>query len=345
MLKERLTKYIEKQKREGREKLPPDRKLCEIFKVSRPTIMKELAQLVGEGAIVRKKGSGTFIAEKDPAKTSRTIGTGFRNALYNSNNDFFIKIINHLSQNCQKLNIELQLFDRLKDIFKRNESDNGLIKNIDSGIIDGFLLGSRMPMEIISAISSKIPTVSLNNTIDASEITCVCCDYFSVGFIVAEYLLEMGHKNIGFIAGDQNHPEVWKNISAIKNAYKMRNIPFNPENIAFIKGSSAEKIKKAAEFRKRKNFTAIFFINNIISESFHKLADFNLTPENNCSIIVSGDFGGCEKFGITAVDTKLEEVCRLGVKLLNDKLNGINIKNNCVILDPEIIERDSVRKI
>lgn len=345
MLKEQLIRYIEKLKEEGRDKLLPDRKLCEKFNVSRPTIMKELAQLVGEGVIVRRRGSGTFIAEKDPAKVSMTIGAGLRNALFYPNNYFPLKIINAISRECEILNIELQLFDRMKDIFKRNESNNNLVKSIENRILDGFILCSRMPMEITLAISRKIPVVSLNNVIDASDITCVTCDYFGAGYIATDYLCSKGHKNIGFVAGDPNHPEVWKNISAAKQVLKNHGIPFSSENLEFIKGVPQKKVEKIIDFYKRGNFTAVYFINNIISDSLNKLIESGLTTENNLSVIVSGDYGEFERYGITAVDTKIEEVCTLGVKLLYDKMNNVKVKSNYNIIDPEIIERDSIKSI
>lgn len=44
------------------ELLPPENELCEILKVSRPTIRQAFSELVNEGYLTRHKGRGTFVA-------------------------------------------------------------------------------------------------------------------------------------------------------------------------------------------------------------------------------------------------------------------------------------------
>ena len=46
------------------EALPSERELCEITGVSRVTIRKAVGQLIDEGLLWRKQGSGTFVAER-----------------------------------------------------------------------------------------------------------------------------------------------------------------------------------------------------------------------------------------------------------------------------------------
>ncbi|MDN5697844.1 MAG: GntR family transcriptional regulator, partial [Rubrobacter sp.] len=44
------------------EALPPERSLCEMFEVSRVTLRRALDELAREGYLVRRQGSGTFVA-------------------------------------------------------------------------------------------------------------------------------------------------------------------------------------------------------------------------------------------------------------------------------------------
>ena len=44
------------------EALPPERSLCEAFGVSRVTLRRALDELAREGYLVRRQGSGTFVA-------------------------------------------------------------------------------------------------------------------------------------------------------------------------------------------------------------------------------------------------------------------------------------------
>ena len=61
-LAERLREEIQQGKRKGGEKLPTEKTLSDIYKVSRITTRKALAVLSEEKIIERKQGKGTFVA-------------------------------------------------------------------------------------------------------------------------------------------------------------------------------------------------------------------------------------------------------------------------------------------
>ena len=61
-LKEILLEQI--QHSEAGDVLPTENRLCEQFRISRPTVRQAIKELENEGYIYRLKGKGTFIAEK-----------------------------------------------------------------------------------------------------------------------------------------------------------------------------------------------------------------------------------------------------------------------------------------
>jgi len=61
-LKDRLRASIENAEYKPDEALPSERALMEMYKVSRVTVRQALGDLVDEGLLYRKKGSGTFVA-------------------------------------------------------------------------------------------------------------------------------------------------------------------------------------------------------------------------------------------------------------------------------------------
>lgn len=63
-LMNRLIKKIELEEYEENEKLPSERALCEIYKVSRITVRQALQELALEGYIYKQHGKGTFVAPK-----------------------------------------------------------------------------------------------------------------------------------------------------------------------------------------------------------------------------------------------------------------------------------------
>lgn len=63
-----LLKEIEDQKYLPGEAIPSERKLAEKYAVNRMTIKRAIEKLVEEGYLIRKAGSGTFVAQKESQK-------------------------------------------------------------------------------------------------------------------------------------------------------------------------------------------------------------------------------------------------------------------------------------
>jgi GntR family transcriptional regulator len=62
-LKEKLKEKIKEGSWKENQKVPSERELMDIFKISRATARKALAELMIEGLIVRRQGIGTFVAK------------------------------------------------------------------------------------------------------------------------------------------------------------------------------------------------------------------------------------------------------------------------------------------
>jgi len=64
MLKTAFRQAIRKKLLEPNATLPPERELAKLLKLSRMTIRKAMEGLVGEGLLLRRRGSGTFVANR-----------------------------------------------------------------------------------------------------------------------------------------------------------------------------------------------------------------------------------------------------------------------------------------
>jgi Transcriptional regulators len=60
-LKEVLVDKIKSNEWEIESKIPPERELCDLYKVSRITVRQALEELENEGFLYRKQGKGTFV--------------------------------------------------------------------------------------------------------------------------------------------------------------------------------------------------------------------------------------------------------------------------------------------
>ncbi len=62
-ISEIILEIINREHLEPHAKLPPEEKLAKMFQVSKMTIRQAYAKLVNDGVLIRRKGSGTYLAE------------------------------------------------------------------------------------------------------------------------------------------------------------------------------------------------------------------------------------------------------------------------------------------
>jgi len=73
-LKNKLLKDIKKNY-SSNDKLPPESKLIEIYKVSRITVRKAMDELERDGLIIKKQGKGTYVKERKILYDATSIGS------------------------------------------------------------------------------------------------------------------------------------------------------------------------------------------------------------------------------------------------------------------------------
>lgn len=82
-----IEEYIKKNIQNGtfkkNEPIYPERKLCEMFKVTRMTVRQAINNLVSEGYLYRQKGSGTYVSDKKVTKGGAGL-TSFTEDILNS---------------------------------------------------------------------------------------------------------------------------------------------------------------------------------------------------------------------------------------------------------------------
>jgi DNA-binding LacI/PurR family transcriptional regulator len=344
-VKDILGEYISRQRAAKQFRLPAERALASKLGYSRATIGKALGVLEGEGLIIRKKGSGTFIANQGKMRTM-TIALAMRSA-YHCTDSHFRLIVDEVSKYAEQNNIYVQIFDRLVDMFQENPDNNNLMEAIKSGLIDGVLITSRMPVSAISRISAACPTVSINNIVgDGSEVPCISCDYFRVGFLAGKYLLENGHRKIAYVTDDLSHPESTFDFSGFSASLEMGGITLAAQDILETKQNASILSKRVLNFFKDSSYTACFIRNTDFTSQIASVLQKNgIRIPQDLSIISAGKYRGRQqgKLNFTVIDNQLDAMCRTGLDILCNLNN--NTEGGIKLLEPKLIEHDSCRKI
>lgn len=177
-------------------------------------------------------------------------------------------------------------------------------------------------------------------------------NYSSVGidnsqsaYKAVNYLIGKGHRNIALILGEANDMGVsWWRLGGYKKALEDNSIEVDEELIMSGDYTSSRAYEKVKEILKtRKDITAIFALSDIMALGAMKaVIDSGLRVPEDISII---GFDGMEESkyynpSITTVKQPKREMAETSINLLFSLMNT-DIDNKHIILDTELVERDS----
>jgi len=174
--------------------LPPERVLCEQYKVDRVTVRKALAMLAEEKLIERKQGRGTRIlgAPENPATPEGSILF----ALYHG-----AHLVDRIGEPFYARSMDIleralhQKGERL--VYSKVRREDNLAALCERLLVKGVIMAG-MPDEQITdqCLALSMPIVAYNNRINGMP--CVLADNESGAAAAASHLLSLGHRQIGF---------------------------------------------------------------------------------------------------------------------------------------------------
>ncbi len=179
---------------------------------------------------------------------------------------------------------------------------------------------------------------------------------FELGELVAEYLISMGHREIGCISYTEHATQTLLRRDGVISALKKHDIPVKDEffvgldgNLQYIQGENSG-YRCAQKLLDRDNIpTAIVAIND-----YSALGAYKAVQEKGLRIgedvsIISFDNIEMSQFvfpTLTTVDCDTKELAKLTAELLNQRITGREQgKAKDISLSAQIVYRNSVKKI
>ena len=162
---------------------------------------------------------------------------------------------------------------------------------------------------------------------------------------VIRYLHELGHRNIGIIAGPRNHLVNLNRLDGCKDAFRDYKMPWSDTNVimgAFDPAHGYEAVKQLLSTEP--TITAIFTFNDIIAFGAMKgLAEMNIRIPQDISLIGFDDLKLSEFMvpPLTTVRRFRYDISSIIVKVLTELITNKNIAEVHISLKTELIERES----
>jgi DNA-binding LacI/PurR family transcriptional regulator len=335
------------------DRLPTQEELMRQFGVSDTTVLRSLSDLRREGIIVRRQGSGTFVAEVTQTKTS-FVGSGMVAVLASQNSNLFFSEMIHAvdtSLNANELAPVLILdrnknrrIERALEFWKRGE------------IVGAIHIGS-----VTLEQQSEIPTILIGESEREHDFNQVSLDNSGAGRLVGEYLWDIGHRRVSVITLEQSSfPATFQGVDHIRVAglrhlWEERGGTWNPAmeivhpvllrsedtRAVGVMRSYLEPLFRMKEIAP----TALFATHDeMATVAIRALEDLGHRVPEDVSVMGFNDIGMLPAYfrpALTTVRTPVETLGMLGVHQLVDLLRNPHQKPRSIRLPAEIIVRDS----
>jgi DNA-binding LacI/PurR family transcriptional regulator len=184
-------------------RIPSEKELCRTYKVSRITSKHALELLAEQGYITRYPGKGSFVNGRLSAKPESSslmpsmiafLTTDFSDA-------FGTKLLYGVLETCTVLGYQL-ILKRTRD---RLDEEEEAIKELAKSDVGGILIlpvhGEYYNSEILNLILNKKAVVFVDRRMKGLAAPAIATDNVAAAELGVEYLIKLGHRNIGFYSG------------------------------------------------------------------------------------------------------------------------------------------------
>jgi len=274
-------------------------------------------------------------------KTTESIGVIFcRESKPLSGNPFYSRVLEGIEGELALNNYNLVLH------LLANNTTSSPPKMIKEHQVDGVILVGTMQEEFIVELQNRdIPVVLVDPKVPQENIRQILIDNEYGAFMAIKYLIEHGHKRIGFISGDLERKSFHQRFLGYIKALKLYNIPYDESLIkAGDLEAGYEHTKDLLNLESKPS--AIFATNDINAIYGYKaVKEANMRIPEDISFIGFDDIDLAKMASppLTTIRVYKEELGSIAVRNL---LNIVKNENNNTAVDTlvpiRLIERDSV---
>lgn len=343
---EQVTAQLREQIRSGvlkpGERLPSYNKVRDLYGVHTNTMEKVHAQLEREGLIVRRRGSGTYVADQHvkPKRTRTGViglcGPGFKFRNYQA---YWAKLFQGVHRAADEFDVQVLTLN--------HQSTSGWEK------ADGILLASWSPHDILQQMPPCLPRVSVVVPLDG--IASVVADEQTGVRAATEYLIERGHRRIAFLHSkiETLHPfrlTAYRDTlraAGIKPDRRWQRQMLSPyiEAQEFIESGRRTMRQWLRDGWSTLGCTALLAQNDETAiGAIETLQDAGLRVPEDVSVIGFDGTEICDYFKprLTSVELPLCEIAHRGVELLLGQIESADFSNQRELFPVRVVERETV---
>lgn len=305
-------------------RLPSERALADRFSVSRTSVRECLNILVKDGLLVRIVGKGTFIASAANIPVSSSGDTPNHLAFLIGENIFqfvqpgYNRILLGAEQACRQHGYRL-VFHSVAD----EEADPRLGLAPDDGLRGCLIAGGLRKKSLERILDWGIPVVLTDLIVDGNT-SAVGPDYAHGTRQALEYLVSLGHREVGFVGfpNSEKYQTFWKKLEKL-------DLRYNPQWVHFLQLPDVEPGILAGYHAMQAMLaggslpTAVLATNDLVAMGvMEALKLAGIAVPEAVSVIGYDDLGRDRNPPLTTIRSHPEEVGRIAARMLMEELDG-----------------------
>ncbi len=351
-VKEKLKEYIMANNLKEGDALPSENDLLQKYQVSRNTIRQAFNLLDKEGIIYTIRGKGTFYRGDTRQNPGGSSLIGVMTPV--TSTSIYMDIVKGIEHTAHDNGFHMIWSNSMANPEKERESLEGMI---DKGI-DGLIIEPALSSNIVkdSYIYQKlqnlpIPVVIIDCQIEGLQIPSVTLDDCQYGYLATGYLIKRNHRKIGYIYKHETMAGKLRYEGYVK-ALIDAGIHVDPQlALSFTERADQNHenpvMKLTEELMKKGDPpTALFFFNDETAfEGIQSLSKLGLRVPEDVSVIGIDDspFATLSVPKLTTLSHPKGEMGQKAAEILIEKIKNPETEQDCcIMMQPEIIERESV---
>ena len=344
------------------QKISSESELMKEFGVSRHTVRLAIGDLVTKGWLYREQGSGTFCADRSKLDNNHHNANAPKNIAIVTTylSDYiFPSIIRGAESKLSDEGYQVSIFSTNNN----HDNERNILEKILSQQFDGVIVEPTKSAYsnpnityYLNLENLSIPYIMINAYYDELEPLSIVMDDEKGGFLQAEHLINLGHREIiGCFKTDDT--QGIKRMKGFLKAHRQNNIPINPSHIITYntEEKSTKPIQELEKLLSVENhaITGLVCYNDELAMRFlDLLRSKNIRVPEDISIVGHDDsfLAEISEVKLTSVVHPQSEMGEFAanaiIDLVKSKNTSVNTYNSSSkVYEPELVVRSSTKEI
>ena len=322
------------------------REICERFNVSHATAVRALNDLANEGYVVRRRGQGTFVADRPPAASpspDRTIACVLQNQ-----GPHVGQILAGIEEVCADLGYRLFLNHCENDPAREEKALWGALEHQVSGIIVYPAEGSAVLTPYAEARRRGVPLVMVDRYRPDLATDAVVADNMSAGRELTTALIEAGHRTIATLWDEIDVTSIRDRLAGHVQALRDHDISVRPDLTVLRRyrdqPTEARRAMLSELLNSNQPPTVLLCSNGYaLATAAQDLVALGLEVPGDIDLAGMDDAGPFDVLPLTAAAISLpsRDMGRQAMTLLHNRVTGTATETQLLVLPITVQTRDS----